>query len=125
MNQKLVFILELCYIPYAVSKEIKRGYFIQLEKGKATLYNRPVVIFTEAEKAGAYQEAEPAKYVRISDEYYIRIGNDEAKSVSNKKDLIDAFPDNKNKTETFIKNNKVKSNKAEGLKELVNYYNSL
>jgi len=39
--------------------------------------------------------------------------------------LIAAFPDNLDKIESFISKNKTKTNKADGLKEVVKYYNSL
>jgi len=113
------------YIPYSYSKKISKGYLILLEEGKASLYARPKVTFEEAEEAGAYKKAEPPKFVRISDTYFIKVGTGEATAITKKKDLEEVFPNNKDKIKTFIKKNKVKPNKEESLKELVNYYNSL
>jgi hypothetical protein len=45
--------------------------------------------------------------------------------ITKKKDLEEAFPDHKDEISGFIKKNKVKPNKPELLKELVQYYNSL
>ncbi|MCA1758954.1 MAG: hypothetical protein LC658_04210, partial [Bacteroidales bacterium] len=116
---------KIFYAPYSYAKKIKRGFFIVMEGGKADLYAKPEIKFIEATKPLAYQEAQPAKFNRRSDSYYIRIGMDEAKLVENKKTLVDIFPDNKDKIEEFIKKNKTKTNDPESLKELVQFYNSI
>lgn len=89
------------------------------------MYAKPAVAFQNATEPAAYKDAEPAKFVKKSDEYYIRIGSEQAVIISSKKDLIAAFPDNLDKIESFISKNKIKTNKADGLKEVVKYYNSL
>jgi len=116
---------KMVYIPYSISKKVRRGFFVTLAEGKASLYEKPRVTFKEATEAGAYKEAEPAKFVRNTDEYYIRVGENQAKLVGNKNDLLEVFPDHQKQLETFIKKNKIKPNKPESLKELVKYYNSL
>jgi len=116
---------KIFYAPYSNAKKIKHGFFIVLEGGKVELYAKPEIKFIEATKPAAYQEAQPAKFNRRPDSYYIRIGMDEAKLVENKKTLVDIFPDNKDKIEEFIKKNKTKTNDPESLKELVQFYNSI
>ncbi len=115
----------LCYIPYLAAKKMKRGYFDQVTNGKASLYIRHRVIFKEAEKPGAYKDAVPARFIKDSDDYYIRIGKEAAEIVGNKKDLIEIFPDQKDKIETYIKKHKIRTSKVESLAEVVKYYNSL
>ena len=115
----------LAYSPFLQAGKTKKGFFVVLEEGKATLYAKPGVVFREATEPGAYKEAEPAKFLKRSDEYYIRIGTGEAQIIGNKKDMIAAFPDNRDKVESFISKNKIKLNKPESLKELFKYYNSL
>lgn len=117
---------QMVYIPYSISKKIRRGYFIVLAEGsKASFYEKPQVMFKEATEPGAYKEAGPARFVKGADEYYIRVGNSQAKLAGNKKDLLEIFPDNQKQLEAFIKKHNVKSNKPETLKELVQYYNTL
>jgi len=115
----------LTYSPYILANKTKKGFFLILEEGKASLYAKPAVAFQNATEPAAYKDAEPAKFVKKSDEYYIRIGSEQAVIISSKKDLIAAFPDNLDKIESFISKNKIKTNKADGLKEVVKYYNSL
>ena len=115
----------MVYSPYSQTNKIKKGFFLILEQGKASLYAKPGILFQEPTEPAAYKDAEPAKFVRKADEYYIRIGTEQAILISNKKDLIAAFPDNQDKIESFISKNKIKTNKPESLKEVVKYYNSL
>jgi hypothetical protein len=113
------------YIPYTNAKKIKRGFFVVEEKGNATLYSKPQVIFEDAKEPAAYKDAVPARFIKRPDEYYIRVGKESAILITKKKDLEEAFPDHKDEISGFIKKNKVKPNKPELLKELVQYYNSL
>lgn len=115
----------LTYSPFLLANKTKKGFFVILEDGKASLYSKPLVSFKEASAPAAYKDAEPAKFVKKADEYYIRIGSETAVLINTKKDLIAAFPDNTDKIESFIAKNKIKINKAEGLKEVVRFYNSI
>ena len=115
---------QMVYLSYK-SKTIKKGFFILMEKGKASLYSKPGVMFKEATTPGAYKDPEPPKFVRKSDEYYLQFESEPAVLIGNKKDLMAAFPDNQNKIKSFISKNKIKPNKPEDLTELVKYYNSL
>jgi hypothetical protein len=117
------FIFE--YVPFTNVKKIRRGFFIVEEKGNATLYSKPQVIFENAKEPAAYQDAVPARFLKRPDEYYIRVGKEPAMLISKKKDLEEAFPDHKNDISGFIRKNKVKPNNPESLKELVQFYNSL
>jgi hypothetical protein len=115
----------LTFSPYLVANKTKTGFFLILEEGKASLFAKPAVAFQNATEPAAYKDAEPARFVKKADEYYIRIGSEQAVIISSKKDLIAAFPDNRDKIESFISKNKIKTNKPEGLKEVVKYYNSI
>lgn len=116
----------MSYIPFVSVKKIRRGFFVILEQGdNCTLYSRPTVLYEKPQEPGAYKEAEPAKFIKRPDTYYLRFGKDAAKKVGNKKELISIFPDHTSEIQAFIKKNKIKTNKPEGLKKLVQYYNSL
>ena len=113
------------YIPYQISKKMKRGFFILLEEGNVSLYARPVVLYQEPKEAAPYKDPEPAKFIQRPNEYYMRNGKDAATKVETKKDLVNFFPDHKEEIESFIKKNKVKPGKEDKLIALVIYYNSL
>jgi hypothetical protein len=113
------------YIPYMVVKRMRRGFFNVLEKGNATLYQRSHVVFEDAKQPAAYQDAQPAKFVKKPDEFYIRVGLEPALPIAKNRDLEGAFPDHKKEIAEFIKKNRVRTNNPESLKELVIFYNSL
>ncbi len=116
---------QMTYLPYLQANKTKKGFFIILEEGKISLYAKPEIGYKPATEPAAYKEPEPPKFIKKSDEYYLRVGTGEAQLISNKKDLIAAFPDNQDKIESFISKNKIKTNKPESLTEVVRYYNSL
>ena len=116
---------KMVYIPYSNARKIRHGFFTVEEEGSASLYSRLEILYRKAEEPAAYKEAKPAQFVKNSDSYYIRVGLEHAKKVESKKELLAIFPGHKDKITTFIKKNKVKTNKPEKLKELVRYYNTL
>jgi hypothetical protein len=116
---------QLEYVPYMIARKVSRSFFVVEEEGYATLYSKPRIQFVEAKPAGAYQDPQPPRFVKRSDEYYIRLGREPAIPVFSKKDIETFFPDHKKEVESFIKKNNVRPNKPETLKELVQYYNSV
>lgn len=117
--------IQMVYSPYLMANKNNNGFFIVLEEGKVSLLAKPEIQFVPATQPAGYKDAEPPKFIKKSDEYYLRIGTGQAILISNKKDMIAAFPDNQDKIENFVSKNKTKTNKPESLKELVKYYNSL
>ena len=113
------------YIPYLDNKNLKNGFFQLIESGNATLYARYKVVFKKMEPASLTQVSMPNRFEDLPIEYYIRIKNNEAKAFNSKKELIGLFPDNRDKIENFIDENKVKPNNPEKLAALFKFYNSL
>jgi hypothetical protein len=85
----------------------------------------PVIFFEESKNPAAYQDAQPARFIRKPDEYYIRIGMEPAKPVSGKKDLQAIFSGENKEINAFLKTNKVKPGNLESLREIILFYNSL
>ncbi len=117
--------IEMIYVPFSNVKKIRKGFFRVVEKGNASLLSRSEVIFKDAEEPGAYKEAVPPRFQRKPDSYYVKVGEEQAKRVNSKKELVGLFPAHKNELTSYIKKNKVKTNKEESLIALVRYYNSL
>ncbi len=115
----------LAYLSYLQSNKIKKGYFVVLKEGKASLYAKPDVMYKKAAPPGAYKDPEPAKFLKKSDNYYISAGSEPAQIIKNKKDLLSAFPVNQEKIEKYISKNKIKTNNPKSLEELVDYFNAL
>ncbi len=87
----------LVYLSYLQANKTKKGFFVVLDEGKASLYAKPGVMFKNATLPGAYKDPEPAKYLKKSDDYYIGVGSKSAILINNKKSLIAAFPDHQDK----------------------------
>jgi hypothetical protein len=113
------------YSPYSIGNRMHRGYFKVLLEGKATLLLKQNIIFKPAEPPQAYKESQPAKFQKMSDDFFIKIEPSEAKKVSKTNELVSLLNDPKNSTAAFIKKNKIKVNRADDLVKTVEYFNSL
>ncbi len=110
---------------YVKFSDGKKGYLQILEPGKAILYAQHKVLFRDRKAPAAYQDSERARFERIPVVYFIAVGDAAVKPATNKKEIAQIFPDHQAEIEYFISKNKIKTNKPEGLNELVKYYNSL
>lgn len=117
--------IKLSYLPYSTSKKIKRGFFKELVNNHVSLYSKSGISYKEPVKPAAYKDAEPARFIKKPDIFFLRIEQEAAILINNKKVLIELFPKHREAVEAYIKKNKVKYNKKDKLIELVNYYNSL
>lgn len=115
---------ELVYIPFASQKKMKRGYFKVVVKGDISFYARPQILYQQPKEPAAYVDAKPAKFASKPDTYYLRDGKNEAIKVDKKSEVINFFPSHNDEIATYIKKNKIKANKEDGLKKVVEYYNS-
>jgi hypothetical protein len=113
------------YAPYALGNRMLRGYFKVLSEGKVSLLLKLNMNLKQAELPQAYKEAQPARFIRSMDEFFIRIPPSEAHKFTNKKELTSILNDKTTEIEGFIKKNKTRFNKQDEIKELVDYYNSL
>ena len=113
------------YSPYTYGGRLLRGYFKQAVQGRASLLIRQIVNLKEAEPAAPYKEAQPAKFIKLPDEFFVRMGGAEALKVSNRKELLTALQDKSSEMDAFLKKNKTRFNRVEDLIQAINYYNQL
>ena len=113
------------YAPYTIGNKLLRGYFKVIAEGKASLLVKQNVNLKEAELPQAYKDAQPARFVRMTDDFYIRMDQPEAFPASNKKDLSGLLKDKAIEIDDFLKKNKTRFNRLEDMQKLVNYYNTL
>lgn len=102
-----------------------KSYFEALSEGKASLFVRYVVKFYEAEPLKGYANPVPARFDDVSKTYYISFGDSPVKMITNNKKLLEIFPDKKDEMDLFIKKQKLSAKKADDLKKIIAYYNSL
>jgi len=116
-----------CYMVYIAYKGEKEGngFFKILEEGNATLYAHHEIAFKDSPRQEAFTLPEPPKFINKQNSHYIRFGTEKAIKIGKKNELIQLFPDHQSQVSAFIKKNKIKTNKPEQLKKLVQFYNSL
>ncbi|MEM6516961.1 MAG: hypothetical protein AAF688_12315 [Bacteroidota bacterium] len=106
-----------------------KGFLISLtpNNDSVKLYLRKSKRFVEAKPAQTgYDKDKPAEYKDERDEYYIKYNDSQPVFVpKKKKDFLKLFPAKKGEIESFIKKNKIKTNREDDLIALTNYMNSL
>lgn len=111
---------------YEIKGKMDYGYLSRLDSGKLTVLVKKVVRFTESQEAKALESSnKPAKFTRVPDVYYYKIGDGELTKAGSLKSLISSLPDNQNQVESYAKREKISTRNAEDLKKLAAYYNGL
>jgi hypothetical protein len=111
---------------YEIKGKMDYGYLSRLDSGKLTVLVKKVVRFTESQEAKALESSnKPAKFTRVPDVYYYKIGNGELTKAGSLKSLITSLPDNQDQAESYAKREKISTRNAEDLKKLAAYYNGL
>jgi hypothetical protein len=109
-----------------VKGKMAYGYLTRLDSGKMILLSKKVVRFTERQEAKALQSsATPAKFTRVQDVYYYKIGDGDVTKVGSLKNLIESLPDKHEELSSYAKKEKLTTRSAEDLKKLSAYYNNL
>ena len=110
------------YIPFIN----KGGYFELIESGKCSLVKKRVVKYKPAEGPKAMVGvAVPAEFIKEPAVFYIINNQSQVFKIKNKKSIIEAFQDQKQKIEDFIKTERINNIKKENLIKVVTYYNKL
>ena len=102
------------------------GFLTLLDSGKVTLLSKKVVTYREQQPPKALESAPtPARYSRLPDAYYYKIGTGEVMKVQNIKKMISSFPDKHQELTQFAKKEKLSHKKEADLIALVRHYNKL
>ena len=105
--------------------DLKESWFVVLKNGKCKLLAKKEVLLLDAEPEKPYIPAKSARFIQKTDSYYIKKKNLPAVKITNKKSLIEILDDKKEEVSSFIKKEKISHKDTEGLKKLIEYYNSL
>ncbi|MCA6066683.1 hypothetical protein JI747_005800 [Chryseobacterium sp. RG1] len=100
------------------------GYFFEIVNGKYSLYKKLKMKFNDFVPApNSYAMDKPANFHSFDPLFYIRTEKGFIKKPKNQKEIIEQIPDKKDVLTTFFKENKIKFDKEEDLKKLVNFLN--
>jgi hypothetical protein len=116
---------KLIYLSLPHKNNVVKGFFIVLTEGYATLLSKPRITLQKPTQQGAYNDYQPPVFLRHTDIYYLKIGNNHANIVRTKRKLIKSFPDRRENLTNYIKANNIKISDQKGLIDLVQFYNSL
>ncbi|WP_033957676.1 hypothetical protein [Psychroserpens jangbogonensis] len=106
------------------------GYFLHLSNStsKTILFKKERIIFIDEQKAtSGYDTAKSARYKRLNDKFYIKLGDEKILSElpSNKKAIVKLFPEHQESILKYIKENRIKTSKEKDLIQLIGYINTL
>jgi hypothetical protein len=116
---------KLIYSSQSHKNKSGNGFFIVLTEGNVTLLSKPGVTLHKPTQTGGYNDAQPPRFSRNPDTYYIKVGKNQASILRNKRQLITSFPDYREELRNYIKSNNTKISDQKSLSNLVQYYNSL
>ncbi|MCC1483027.1 hypothetical protein [Winogradskyella immobilis] len=105
----------------------KKGFLaVVSENDSFSLLKRENIKYYDTVKAtSTYQKDKPAKFKRESDTYFIKKGDNISFMPTKKKELLNAFPKHAKAIKTYLKDNKLSTNKEEDLIKVAQYITSL
>ena len=103
----------------------KKANLAILAEGKATLCAHYAIKFYEEEPLKGYAEPVRARFDDFKQTFLISINEAPAKLITNNKRLIEILGDKKSDIQSYMSKQKLGVKKAEDLKKIINYYNSL
>jgi len=102
-----------------------KGYFEILAEGKATLCKRASIKFFEEEPLKGYADPVRPRFDDFKETFWVSIKETPAKLITNSKKLIEILDDKKSDIQSYISKQKLGVKKADDLKKIIDYYNSL
>lgn len=116
----------IVYSGYEEKLAHKKGYFIELENGYYTALLQKNILFRNAEPIKPYHDTPlRARFEKGNDALFLRKGDESARKVSGKNEVISFFGDRGPDAKSFIDKEKLNVRKAEDLGKLVKYINGL
>jgi hypothetical protein len=111
---------------YSYKGKLKMGYLQMLDSGKVILFSRKEVNLIPAKEATPMQyNPTPAKFERLQDVLYYKIGKGITLKVENIKKIIANLPDHTDEMSAFVKENQISTRNEEEVIKLFKFYNSL
>jgi hypothetical protein len=101
------------------------GYYKLACQGKTQLLTRFNIVFKEPQTTTGYKKAESAKFLRLANTYYFKIGEKAPIQVSKKKDLESIFGNKSKDIISFVKKEKLSFKKEKDLIILTEFINKM
>ncbi|HDZ41108.1 MAG TPA: hypothetical protein ENH59_05455 [Bacteroidetes bacterium] len=115
----------LKYIDYKIDAGIDHNYFFTLIEGYYSLYLKKSKTLKDPVATKPYQQARPARFLDHKDYYYVKIGENPAKRVRNKKDIVKMCEENFPDVRNYMKEEKLRISDEYDLVKLITHINGL
>ncbi len=115
-------------VNYVDDNEVsKKGFLVLLsENEKCSLFKEERIKFYEKTVATtSYDKEIAAKYKRVDDNYYIKLGDKTTFLPQRKKDFLKLFPNEEKKLSTYMKKNKLNPKNEDELISVIKYLSTL
>lgn len=113
----------LKYIDFKIDAGIDHDYFITLAEGNYSLFLKKSKTLKDPVATKPYQQARPARFLDHKDYYYIRVGEEPAQRVRNKKDIIKMCGEKVPGIKNYIKEEKISFRNDYDMVKLITYIN--
>jgi hypothetical protein len=106
---------------------VSAGYFELIEEGKLSALIRREKELDQDSYCENYGGGGGTKdfFYKENKTYYLKLNQDVAWKITNKKRLLEAIPDHRKEIKSFMKSEKISLRKPKDIKQLVSYYNTL
>jgi hypothetical protein len=111
---------------YAIKRKKKGeqyGYYKLVEDGEIQLLSRYNIVFKEATNTTGYKAAEPPKFNRNANSFYVKLGTKEPQQLGKKKEIEKVFGSESKEILSYIKKTKLNIRKEQDLVKLVQHLN--
>lgn len=113
------------YTTKVKNKRESLGFYKLTADGNTQLLTRYNIYFTGATQTTGYKAAEPPKFNKNPNTYFIKIGDNAPVRISKKKDLQIIFSTKSKELLAYVKKEKINIRKEDGLIKLVQFINQI
>jgi hypothetical protein len=113
---------EMIFVSSPDGDTSKLGYFFLKDNGKYLLFYKRIVNYLPLVPAKGYSDIKPDRFDHPYDEIFIKEGDNPARKIKTKKELL-AFFKNEKTALDFIEKEKIKPDNIEDLHKLVSFLN--
>lgn len=122
----IVDVIDTLYFDRLLRTDNRMGYFQRLTQGKnVKLYKKLFTSLQQSTYTGAYSLGSSENKLVPSFAYYTQDGTMRPREFKTKKDLFELFPDEKQKLQQYIKENKTDFEEDKEVMALISYLDSI
>jgi hypothetical protein len=111
------------YRSYTYNSARIKGYLELVADGEHRVFKKHRVIYTEPKATRGYVEAQPARFTPRSPDYFIELAGGSIVYFNKLSEIADLLPEESEKVNKYIKDNRLKARREEDIIALADYLN--